>query len=253
MTKKNKNSTPRLSSTRIRLLASKRLKRSTKSLLELFSEPNPKLKRTEYPDDSEIDKYVNRLKNAAEALNIWHTLDFFLDPDGTPKSLPQSGEISLFSLATHICETDKNRRQLVDDLISLGFVKSHRRSFTPKQRSAVIGTNSALALSYGTTTIAKLVDTMRHNFSGGSPPRLEKQVAEARIREGDLPLFLRFASQQGQAFIDSMDDWLSQNCIKKQTGTKTVSVSAGAFAWSDQLSDRPIKPIKPRGGTRSRR
>jgi len=252
MIKKKLISTQRLSSTRVRLLASERLKRSTDSLLSLFSKRRIEPKPADYSNDCEIDKYISRLKNASEALKIWHTEDLFLDPDGSPKALPKSGEVSLFLLATRICETYKNRHQLVKDLISLGFVKSHQQAFTPKQRSAVIGTNSAIALSYGATTIAKLADTMRHNFSGGSPPRLEKQVAEARIREEDVPLFLRFASQQGQAFIDSIDDWLSQNRTEK-TGKNTVSVSAGAFAWSDQPSDRPIEHRTSKGGNHSRR
>ena len=70
-----------------------------------------------------------------------------------------------------------------------------------------------------------------HNFSGATPIRYERQVSEVRIKRADLPLFLRFAEEQGQYLIDAVDDWLERRAAPNDGNNDYISVGLGAYSW----------------------
>jgi hypothetical protein len=47
-----------------------------------------------------------------------------------------------------------------------------------------------------------------------------------------LPLFLKFVEDQGQYFIDSVDDWLASKKVAHSARCVSVPVGTGAFAWA---------------------
>jgi hypothetical protein len=136
---------------------------------------------------------------------------------------------------------------VVRDLIDLGIVVKIPGGFhKPAIRSAVINGPSALILAHATAAILRLVGTVAHNITGEHPSRFERHVDEVRIRTSDLPIFLRFVEDQGQYFIDSVDDWLSRRAIKGRRKKDEITVGIGAFAWADPPKFSPARSVTAR-------
>jgi len=172
-----------------------------------------------------------RLHKMAEALFIWHTSTEFADKEGRPKPLPRAGRQSLTSLAMRVSENRRDASSIVGDLIDMNILLEGEAKFSPRQRSAVLRTDNAVASAYAAVTLSRLIRTMRHNFAKAGPRRFERSVSEVNISESDLPLFHTFVREQGEYFIDAVDDWLAQRTGSQPMQSKAVSVGVGAFSW----------------------
>ncbi len=191
-------------------------------------------------DPVDLHRSYLRLRDAAAALNQWHTNGAYLTKDGCPRLLRREGKVSLTSLALSVCPNSPAAKQLVGDMIEFGFVSKSGAHFTPEMRSAVVGQPTPLILAHATAAIIRLIGTVTHNVSGGVPARYERHVADVRIRATDLPVFLRFVEQQGQYLIDSVDDWLAKRELEGAPREREVTVGIGAFAWVDPAKASPI-------------
>lgn len=200
-----------------------------------------------------FDSEHRRFCNIAEALMHWHSNDGFLAEDGSPRPLPKTGKRSLTTLARHVVRSAGKSKDLLSDLLEFGLVKEVGGLYHPARRAAVLGRANALNLAYATITVARLLRTMSHNISSGTPALYERQVSEVTIRAADLPLYLRFIEQQAQYLIDSADDWLSRRRVADATRRDGIQVGIGAFAWADlsSVSETELRP-SPLGKTRAR-
>jgi hypothetical protein len=235
-TKPSKYSAPR----HLAALARTHLVNAVDKLLKTFGEdfvPSSAASKPLGADERDLRAAYLRLQNVAEALRLWHSSDEFLDQDGMPKTLARTGPQSLLTLSRCVVRQRRAAIELSSDLINLEFVEPRSGGFAPAGRSAVIGTTNTLALAYATIAISRMTRTMAHNFSGGTPPRYERQVSDVSIRAADLPVFLRFVEQQGQYLIDAVDDWLAKRKLQGGRGQRRVSVGVGTFAWADTISD----------------
>jgi len=221
---------------RAALAARDHIAQAVDSLLKEFVGNDSALKFGKAPNiggQSALHESYNRLRAAAKALNIWHSHEIYVSADGSPKALRKKGEISLESLTKFLVADVENADQLVADLIDFDLISRKGLYYRPKKRAAVVGEPSALILAHAAAAIARLINTVSHNVSGGAPPRYERHVADVRIPLTDLPVFLRFVEEQGQYLIDAVDDWLSKREIKDSRRVKEVAVGIGAFAWVD--------------------
>ncbi len=198
-----------------------------------------------------LDRQYQRLSDTAATLNRWHNDSNYLTPTGSPKSVPRVGKVSMTSLALDALGDAVRADQTAADLIEFGLVKKIRDKYAPDKRSAVVGKRSPLILAHATSAVARYIDTVTHNVSGQRPARYERQVADVMIPAKELPQFLRFVEQQGQYFIDAIDDWLSSRMVDSQANGESVSVGVGAFAYAEQ--PKKTKPPKSSPSTRPRR
>lgn len=202
------------------------------------SHPRRPAKAGAFASTEEMERAYERLRNVAEALRLWHSSDEYLNDDGTPKSLNQSGRTSLSSLAKRVSRSRRDRSEIIADLKNLNSIRRGPSGYAPTKRSAVLGVSDSLALTYATLAVSRLAETITHNFSGTGSRRYERQISEAKIRLGDLPSFLLFAEEQGQSLVDSVDDWLSKRAKQDGGSDDRISVSLGAFAWVASNSAR---------------
>lgn len=201
-----------------------------------------------------FDSENQRFCDVANALTLWHSSDAFLAVNGSPAPLPMSGKRSLHSLAKEVASSPANARRLVSDLVQFGLLDKSDDMYRPARRSAIVGKANALNLAYATITATRLLRTISHNLTVGSPRLYERQVSEVTIRAEDLPMYLRFIEEQAQYLIDSADDWLSRRRVGKSTRSGRVKVGMGAFAWADLPPSRASKPgTQAKRGTRPRR
>ena len=177
-----------------------------------------------------------RLRNMGDALFTWHTSADFADSEGRPISLARTGRPSLTSLAMRVSKSRAGALAIVNDLIDLNILREGKSTFLPRQRSAILSTDSAVASAYSAAILSRLIRTLQHNFARSRPARFERSVSEVNILESDLPLFHAFARQQGEYFIDAVDDWLAQRARRHPRSSKTVAVGVGAFSWVEPPS-----------------
>jgi len=188
-----------------------------------------------------FDSAHRRFCDIAEALMQWHSNDDFVAPDGSPRPLPRAGRRSLTALTRLVSDSAAQSRTLLSDLLEFGLVEEVDGLYHPPRRSAVLGKANVLNLTYATVTATRLLKTIAHNVSSGSPPLYERQVSEVTIRAADLPLYLRFIEQQAQYLIDSADDWLSRRRVQTATRRSGIKVGIGAFAWANLPTRRAAK------------
>jgi hypothetical protein len=184
-----------------------------------------------------------RFRDVAEALMLWHSDDDYVSADGLPRPMPTAGKRSLTTLAKRVVDSTEGSRALVSDLLEFGLVEEIHGLFRPPRRSAVLGKANVLNLAYATITATRLLRTISHNVSSGSPPLYERQVSEVTISATDLPLYLRFVEQQAQYLIDSVDDWLLRRRVSGATRRDKIKVGIGAFAWAD-LAAKPASKAR---------
>jgi hypothetical protein len=203
---------------------------------------------------AELASELRRFHNLADALMQWHSNDAFLGVDGLPRPLPWSGKSSLTSLARKIVQEGPKARMLVADLLEHQLVEESAGLYRPTNRSAVLGKANVLNLAYATLAATRLLNTISHNVTTGSPRFYERQVSDVTIRIADLPVFLRFVEQQAQYLIDSVDDWLSRRRISRTTRKDGITVGIGAFAWADAPAAMTTRArSRTSRGTRSRK
>jgi hypothetical protein len=188
----------------------------------------------------------SRLHKMADALFIWHTSADFADKEGRPKNLPRGGRVSLTSLAMRVTRSRRDASRIVSDLIDMSILLEDETTFSPRQRSAVLRTDNAVASAYAAVTLSRLIRTMRHNFAEAGPPRFERSLSDVNIPESDLPLFYAFVREQGEYFIDAVDDWLAQRPGSRPRHIKTVSVGVGAFSWVEPPARAQPRPRSSR-------
>jgi hypothetical protein len=166
-------------------------------------------------------------------LNLWYTTSEYVDANGMPKPLPIRGEKSVERLATSVGAVHPD--VLVQTAVSLGIL-IHTPSngcLKPLCRSAIVGGRSQLAFAYSAIVVGRLLDALSHNVveaRPGVPAWFERTVDRVCVRNRDVPLFERFISEQGQYFVDAIDDWLAHHAIHGESADATY-IGVSAFAW----------------------
>jgi len=231
------------------------LRHQVDSLLENFSDNRAERKASDKSvDPSGIQDQYQKIGDIAAALTVWHTDPQFLTDLGTPKRLHKTGPLSLSTLARKIMPGPKESASLMRDLLDMGVIEEHDGLFLPAQRSAVLGRANAVTLAYAVGAVDKLIGTISHNIASADQRRYERQVADVRISAADLPMFLRFAEQQGQYLIDAVDDWLSKRQNNGKKSKTDVTVGLGAYCWVRTKTDAPRDQASvAKTKTRSRR
>jgi|GEM_PF-1101565 hypothetical protein len=225
--------------------AREQLVQAVESLIDTFKPVKKQVhtKNKKSVDEAAMARDYRRLCDAAATLHRWHSDSKYLTSTGATKKLPRVGNISLENLTYETLGNKERANQAAMDLIEFCMVTESSGQYTPANRSAVIKNNSPLILAHATSAVSRLIKTVTHNVSGKRPSRYERQLAEVEISTQELPQFLRFVEQQGEYFIDAIDDWLAARESNKAPVKKAVRVGVGAFAWAEE--EETIKKRKP--------
>ena len=173
---------------------------------------------------------------ASLLLSAWHLDPEFTDKNGRPRVLPaDGGGISFATLLKRCGGADVQPTTLLKELIGAGCVRRRadgrlqalRRDYIPQT------TDAALVKLWG-ARLADLASTYAHNMARGEREfaRFERSAVNDRIPSSALPEFRRVLEQEGQAFLERMDAWLtSQQMLPAQE----PDVERSAPAQADML------------------
>jgi hypothetical protein len=193
----------------------------------------------EPPTDAE------RMNGATRVLTGWFLDPDFTDPPGTPRDLAyddDSGE-TLRPTFTHLCRRYGGdlavvtlRRELtrvgaVEELGS-GELRVLKRYYMPLQMDPE-------AVIRGGSMLADLGNTVSFNLGKpqGTQSRFAGRATNHRIRKADVRRFQAFLEQEGQGFLERVDEWLSRHEVPpdEDAGKRHCTrVGAGVYGIQDE-------------------
>lgn len=201
----------------------------------------------------EVRKQRERLESADHAwtghvtkgslvLSTWHQDRDFLDAQGQPLALPLDGEGATFAELLRRCGAgDVRASTLLKELRGAGALRENpngrvealMRDYIPQSMDA------GLVRLWG-TVISDVASTYQHNLTRRSavPARFERAAMNGHVRAQALPEFRKFLENEGQAFLERVDAWLTAHQARaEQPSEKAGAIRLGAGVYHIQDED----------------
>lgn len=192
-------------------------------------------------DEQPLD--FGRMNNATRLLTGWHLDTAYLDDAGRPRELPYAGEEPSFTglarkYAGDIAPITMSRElQRVGAVLELedGLLRVMKRFYMPL-------TIDAEAVLRGGSVLSDLGNTIDYNLVRDTdvPTRFEGRATNVNVRSADVPEFRAFLEEEGQAFLERVDEWLTHHEIPAETRRKPRTTRLGIGIY--QIQDDEHKP-----------
>lgn len=202
-----------------------------------------RVRQLEHPEDQASAEKYNR---AARIITAWQREAEFLEPDGQPKILPLTGEISSFAELVRRFSGDVPTRAIKDELLRVraveelpdGRLRLLARAYIPKMSEKdkihILGTD-----------VAFLISTIDHNLQTQvSEPFFQRKVAYDNLPQEVLPKFRRLASRKAQELLVWLDRWLARHdrdTNPEISGTGRHRAGVGIYYFEEDCSEEERK------------
>jgi hypothetical protein len=189
--------------------------------------------------DGEIGAESLHGNRISQILSGWHTDGLFTDDKGQPRDLPADGaEDSLAGLLKRYAgdlphgaiRKELEQRGLIRELDN-GHFRVLRRDYVYSRLDPEIVRRMGVALHDHAATL-------ENNLDERSPatPRFEGVADNVKIPTKAFDAFRDFLEARGSAFLEEVDNWLSENEINetKNAGARTVRLGVGVYSIYDE-------------------
>lgn len=216
-------------------------------------------------DRKEVKRVKDALENAdpvadnqqaqdrlTRILSAWHQDATFLTPEGAPKDLPaeaNSDEVN-FPQLVKMYGGDIPVSTILKELISSGCVERlSSGELRVLKRFYVPANNNPESLLRASSVSSEILNTMFHNLyvvgkEKRARPRFERRASNNAIPAKHAQSFERFVEQEGQAFLERVDQWLTEHeCTPEEREELTddlVRMGVGTY----MIQYAPIKNKK---------
>lgn len=187
--------------------------------------------------DPGLTGYVTK---ASLILTAWHLDPEFLDKRGKPRVLPLEGEEASFLALMKRCGGgDVRPTTVLKELISAGAVRQRSDgSLQVLQRHYIPHAMDAELVRLWGTVLADVASTYGHNLtrSAREASRFERAAVNDRIPASVIAEFQSFLDQEGQAFLERVDAWLTAHQVtpeQEQPATAVTRLGAGVYHIQD--------------------
>jgi hypothetical protein len=209
------------------------------SILTGISRKEIKRQRDLLRQDPDIDS--GKTTDATRVLSGWYQDPDFCDPGGTPLELAETGPAPSFAALLERYSGDVPPSALLKELMQgqavertpQGRLRAKRRYYMP------VPLEPESILRAG-AVIRDMGDTIRHNLNRkqDSPSRFEGRATNNRLTPKQAALFQEFIQSRGQAFLEEVDDWLTEHEPDDPPSAGTgVRVGIGLFAIEDDADE----------------
>jgi Family of unknown function (DUF6502) len=185
--------------------------------------------------DAEPEALTGYVTKASLVLSAWHLEPQFLDSTGKPALLALDGEGATFTALLRRCGAgDVRPSTLLKELRSAGAIRvTGDGRLEPLQRMYVPQKMDEELIRLWGTVLADIATTYTHNLTrDGTPARFERAAVNDRVCASALPEFRQFLNQEGQAFLERLDAWLTQHEAKSDTDP-AIRLGAGVYHIQD--------------------
>ena len=180
--------------------------------------------------------------DATQVLSAWHQDPAYLDNKGRP--IPLTRE-SFEALSRRHCQ-EMTSSGLIKELIRVGAVaETDNGKLEVRQRYYMpSNTDVKWKLTAG-HYIADLTQTISHNIDLDKSKRTRflGRATEAHVSPDVADDFREFLEQEGQAFLERIDTWLTDRQLPKESPHNSIRLGVGVFQIqssppTDQSTDR---------------
>lgn len=187
--------------------------------------------------DDEEQEVLGRMNSATRLLAGWYLDDDFIDANGNPLPLPESGPIPSFTELAKRYAGDIPATTLLKELKNAGAVESpadsllvaQTRYYMPGRKTPA----TAETLLRSGSVLEDIGDTVDFNLrrSPDADTRFERRATNLRIDQESVSEFREFVEREGQAFLEKVDAWLSENEVPETElqNHKTIRLGMGAY------------------------
>jgi len=176
------------------------------------------------------------MSKASRLLSGWHQDPDFVEPGGQPRALDIEGSGLTFVELAKRYGGDIPPGALLKELqtgdaitrLPDGRIRATTRVFLPRQMEpAQIRLWSSVLQDVGTTLEHNLTRDRIHT------PRFERRALSLRVDRHALPAFRQFLENEGQAFLERVDDWLTKHQAGNESVDNTIRLGAGVYHIED--------------------
>ena len=181
-----------------------------------------------------LTAYVTK---AALLLSAWHLDPDFLDAKGKPLSLPIDGEGATFEALVRRCgASDVRASTLLKELRNAGAIRQlPDKRLEPLQHHYIPHAMDEQLIRLWGTVLADVATTYVNNLTqpNRAPLRFERAAVNHRISRAALPEFRKLLEQEGQAFLERLDAWLTAHEVPAGADEEAIRLGAGVYHIQD--------------------
>jgi hypothetical protein len=177
---------------------------------------------------------------ASLVLSAWHLLPEYRSRSGRPVVLEFEGEGRSFMALVQSCGgSDVPPTTLLKELVSAGAVRVRPDGrLQATHRNYIPHAMDGQMIRLWGSVLADVATTHVHNLARTSttPPRFERAAVNDEVDAAVVPEFRRFLEDEGQAFLERVDAWLSAHQVsrsKRPTKSRPVRLGAGVYHVQD--------------------
>jgi len=177
----------------------------------------------------------NKTTDATRLLSGWHQDPEFVDAAGLPRVLPAEGPGITFATLGARYAGDVPLTSLRKELERAGAItvlpdgslRAERRYFMP------VSFDPQWILNAG-SMLRDLGASIAHNLDRADQRRFIGRASNPDIDPAAVPAFQAFIEAQGQAFLESVDQWLTAHEGGADAGRPKVRLGLGVFLIQDE-------------------
>lgn len=190
-------------------------------------------------DGEQNQQHQDRL---TRLLSAWHQDPDFCTPGNQPLPLSIEGDQQSFALLARRYGGDFPASALLKELKRVGVVEEQPNSTVIATKRYFVPTQSDPgALLRAGSVLNDLGSTLHHNLYKADkqqPLRFERRASNTQMSPENLAAFREFVEQEGQAFLEKIDAWLSEHEQSTADSNSTLlRMGVGTYLFS-----HPIEP-----------
>ena len=191
--------------------------------------------------ESDPQPETGYMSKASRLLSGWHQDPDFTDVDGEPRALVIDGDGASFSELARRYGGDIPPGALLKELQSGdaiarlpdGRIRATKRVFLPRPMDPT-------QIRLWASVLQDVAATLEHNMTRdkATTPRFERRALSLRVDRRALGGFRQFLEDEGQAFLERVDDWLTRHQASAEMAGNAIRLGAGVYH---------IEDVSPRG------
>lgn len=172
------------------------------------------------------------LDDLAHVLSIWHTDPRFVDRNGEPRRLRQTGRAPSFEALARVAIPSVPAQDALKRLLIVGVVEvdAHDR-VRVLRRELLTKQWDELGLWHWRNAARRHLETLEFNYTVPGESRFERTARSERLPVQALPLFHRWVREQGADFVQMVDDWLTQHEGPAHADEDQDAITAGVGVY----------------------
>lgn len=173
----------------------------------------------------------DRMNRATRVLSGWHTDPDYADKKGQPKKLLAVGETDSFEALCKLYTSDVPATTMLKELLHVGAISNDNGVLTALTRYYMPVQMDAEQVLRSGSVIEDLADTVAYNLhrSDKESSRFEGRATATRVPKKTIPEFRTFLEDEGQAFLERVDEWLAHHEQDDDEGDEGIRLGAGAY------------------------